>query len=84
MLAEFYKWANELREAEIKIAKNRLGQISEREELVIESLGMRLMNKLVSPVTNFVKQNSSDFTQEEKLSLLSKIFLGKTRDGGEE
>lgn len=84
VLAEFYKWANELRETEIKIAKNRLGQISEKEKLVIESLGMRLMNKLVSPITNFVKQDSSGFTQEEKLNLLSKIFLDKTTDGGQE
>jgi glutamyl-tRNA reductase len=73
--ASIYQWAEQIRKMETRKAIRRLPKLSARERRIVEAMGKRLLSKILSPTTQFVKSSTDSFTQEERLRLVEKVFL---------
>lgn len=78
-LANIFRWAERIREAETRTALRKLPQLSAHEKTVIEAMGKRLTGKLMSPHAAFVKEIRSEVDQAERLLLLDSIFRDESR-----
>jgi glutamyl-tRNA reductase len=73
-LGNIYRWAEDIRSSETRIALGKLPKISERERKVLEAMSRSLVSKLLAPYATFVKQPGGEITQVEKLRLLESVF----------
>ncbi len=73
-LANIYRWAENTRSSETRVALRKLPNLSESEKKVVEAMSRSLVSKLLAPHTAFVKQPGDEITQVEKLRLLESVF----------
>src|SRR5579875_147031 len=74
VLPRLYSWMESIRKRETVIALSRLGQVNERERRVIESMGKRIMSKLLAKPTSYVKRSSSEMPQNQRLKFVEELF----------
>ena len=73
-LADLYSWAEAVREEELKRAMGRLGDLSERDQRIVDAMGRRIVSKLLARPTKFARKKHVALTEEEKLKLLGSVF----------
>jgi glutamyl-tRNA reductase len=73
-LASIYKWAEEVRTAEVEEAVRKLPNLSEGDRRVLEAMSKSMVGKLLAPHANFVKGADCESDQAEKLRLLENVF----------
>lgn len=73
-LSQLYYWANGVRDAELRRAAGRLKLNSPRDRRVLESMGRRIVSKLMARPTKFARARYNGFPEEDKLELLNSVF----------
>ena len=73
-LAKLYGWAHHVRDEEVQRAAKKLHLSSNRETKVLDSLGRRVVSKLLSKPTIFVRNRNSAMTEVERLRILQAVF----------
>jgi len=77
-LAKLYRWAHLVRDEEVQRALRKLRLPSRRERRVIDSLGRRVVSKLLSRPAHFVRNKNSSLSETERLRILQTVFdLGR-------
>ncbi len=73
-LAKLYGWAHLMRDEEVRRAAKKLRLSTKRERKVIDSLGRRMVSKLLSKPTLFVRNRNSTIPEMERLRILQAVF----------
>jgi glutamyl-tRNA reductase len=73
-LGNIYRWAEDIRSSETRIALGKLPNLSEREGKVVEAMSRSLVGKLLAPHATFLKQSGGEIAQVAKLRLLESVF----------
>jgi len=76
-LPGIYRWAEDIREEETRLALRRLSRLSERDRRVVEAMSRRLVSKLLAPHAAFAKQQGGGLSQADRLRLLESVFGGE-------
>lgn len=74
-LSSLYRWSEGVRRTELEAAVNRLPDLTERERRIVTALSKRLVSKILSKPTQFVKASDDDISQPERLRLVEKVFM---------
>lgn len=72
-LSEIYRWAEDLRRAEMDQALRMMPDLPEDDRRVIEAMSRSLVGKLLAPEAAFAKREDGT-AQAEKLKLLERVF----------
>lgn len=73
-LADLYSWAEAVREEELRRTVGKLKPLSDRDLRVIDAMGRRIVSKLLSRPTTFVRSKRGKLSDEEKAELLKSVF----------
>jgi glutamyl-tRNA reductase len=74
VLGKLFYRAEEIRTREVKFAMKRIGNLTEEQSKVVESLTKSIVNKLFSSVVTFVRQSNINVNTDQKLELVSAMF----------
>lgn len=73
-LGRLYGWAHLVRDEEVQRALKKLHLSSARQRKVLDSLGRRVVSKLLSKPTLFVRNQNTALEELERLRILQAVF----------
>ncbi len=73
-LGRLYGWAHQVRDEEVQRASRKLHLSSVRQRKVLDSLGRRVVSKLLSKPTLFVRNRKTALEEQERLRILQAVF----------
>ncbi len=78
-LPMIFRWADRVRLEETETVFRRLRDLSPRQRRIIEAMGRRITSKLLAKPAAFAKASDSRLPQEERIRMLSAVFMEGSR-----